>query len=81
MKDYLEAQGYQIRSPKEAIKQAFQSELVEDGQVWLDALEDRNLTVHTYDESTAVEIEERIKARYFPALQQLYLFMKEKTQA
>ncbi|MEK7729279.1 MAG: HI0074 family nucleotidyltransferase substrate-binding subunit, partial [candidate division KSB1 bacterium] len=42
MKDYLEAQSYQIRSPKEAIKQAFQSEIITDGQVWLDALEDRN---------------------------------------
>ncbi|MEK7729204.1 MAG: HI0074 family nucleotidyltransferase substrate-binding subunit, partial [candidate division KSB1 bacterium] len=78
MKDYLEAQSYQIRSPKEAIKQAFQSEVIADGQVWLDALEDRNLTVHTYDEDTALEIEERIKERYFPALQELYLFMKEK---
>lgn len=79
MKDYLEAEGFQIRSPKEAIKQAFQSHLVEDGQIWLDALEDRNLSVHTYDESTAIEIEERIKAAYFPALSRLYQIMKEKS--
>jgi nucleotidyltransferase substrate binding protein (TIGR01987 family) len=70
MKDYLEAEGFQARSPREAIKQAFQAELLEDGQVLMDALEDRNLTVHTYDEKTAIEIEERIKAGYFPALRQ-----------
>ena len=81
MKDYLEAQGYQINSPKEAIKQAFQSKIVEDGQVWLDALEDRNLTVHTYDESTAIEIEERIRETYYPVLHQFYEFMQARSQA
>jgi nucleotidyltransferase substrate binding protein (TIGR01987 family) len=80
MKDYLEAQGYQIKSPKEAIKQALQSSLVEDGQIWLDALEDRNLSVHTYDESTALEIEKRIRETYFPALRRLYQSMKEKSR-
>ncbi len=78
MKDYLEAEGFQIKSPKEAIKQAFQAELVEDGQVWMDALEDRNLTVHTYDEETAIEITERIKESYFPALRQFYEKLKDK---
>ena len=81
MKDYLEAQGYRIHSPKEAIKQAFQSKIVEDGQVWLDALEDRNRTVHTYDESTAIEIEERIKKSYHPALRQFYELMQARNQA
>lgn len=78
MKDYLETEGFQVKSPKEAIKQAFQSDLVANGQVWIDALEDRNRTVHTYEESTAIEIAEHIKSTYFPALQQFYLKMKEK---
>jgi nucleotidyltransferase substrate binding protein (TIGR01987 family) len=72
MKDYLESQGFIIKSPREAIKLAFQTDLVEDGQVWLDALEDRNLTVHTYDEETALEVINKIKEAYYPALQQLY---------
>lgn len=76
MKDYLEAQGFQPKSPRETIKQAFQSEILENGQTWLDALEDRNLTVHTYDENTAIEIEQKIKMSYFPALQQFHKFMK-----
>lgn len=32
MKDYLDAQGYQIRNPKDAIKQALQYGLITDGQ-------------------------------------------------
>jgi len=80
MKDYLEAQGLQVRSPKDAIKHSFQAELIEDGQTWLDALEDRNLTAHTYDENTALEIEEKIRTEYFPALQQFFTTMNEKSQ-
>jgi nucleotidyltransferase substrate binding protein (TIGR01987 family) len=78
MKDYLEAEGFQIKSPKEAIKQAFQAELLADGQVWIDALEDRNLTVHTYEEATAIEVAERIKTSYFPAMRQFYENLKGK---
>jgi len=78
MKDYLEAEGFQIKSPKEAIKQAFQAGLLTDGQVWIDALEDRNLTVHTYEETTAIEVAERIKTGYFPAMRQFYENLKGK---
>jgi hypothetical protein len=32
MKDFLEAQGYIVKSPKEVIKQAFQSEYIFNGE-------------------------------------------------
>ena len=73
MKDYLELLGYTVNSPRDAIKQAFQAELLADGQVWMDALSDRNLTTHTYDESKAIEVVGKIRSHYFPALKQLYL--------
>lgn len=76
LKDYLEAEGFQISSPREAIKQAFQSAILIDGHVSMEALEDRNLSVHTYDEKTAIEIVHRIKTRYFAALKQLHKSMK-----
>jgi hypothetical protein len=38
----------------------------------MDALDDRNLTVHTYDEETAEEIEFKIKNEYFFILEKLY---------
>ena len=31
MKDYLVAEGYEVKSPRESIKQAFQYGLIEDG--------------------------------------------------
>lgn len=72
MKDYLEAQEIYVKSPREAIKQAFQIELIDDGHIWIDALADRNLTVHAYDEKMAKKIVEDIKQIYFPELRKLY---------
>lgn len=78
MKDYLNFQGYDIKTPREAIKKGFELELIDDGKIWLEALTDRNLTVHTYDEAQAEEIYERIRDRYFPLLESLYETFKEK---
>jgi nucleotidyltransferase substrate binding protein (TIGR01987 family) len=72
IKDFLEEQGFTVNSPREAIKQAFQSGIIEDGQGWIEALEDRNLTTHTYDESTAEKVVSTIRSSYFPMLLQLY---------
>ena len=72
MKDYLEAQGFLVKTPRETIKQAFQIELIGDGETWLQALEDRNLTTHTYDEETALQMERLIKETYFPVMKDFY---------
>ena len=79
MQDYLEAQGFIVKTPRETIKQAFQSELIGDGQIWLQTLEDRNLTTHTYDEETSLKIEQMIKEKYFPVIKDFY--EKLKTEA
>ncbi|MBS7528122.1 nucleotidyltransferase substrate binding protein [Fusibacter paucivorans] len=77
MKDYLEAQAFSVKSPRETIKQAFQIGLIEDGHVWIDALTDRNLTVHTYDEAFAKKMTADITNIYFPELKKLYVKLYE----
>lgn len=72
LKDYEEAEGYSVKSPRDAIKQAFQAGFIRDGHDWIDALEDRNLTTHTYNEQTAIEVERKIRNKYFPRLQELH---------
>lgn len=72
MKDYLEAQELSVKSPREAIKQAYQIELIGDGHIWIDALADRNLTVHTYDEEMAKKMVKDIIQIYYPELKKLY---------
>lgn len=56
MKAYLEEQGIIVYAPRDSIKGAFQAGLIEDDSVWLEMIELRNLTSHTYNESTAEEI-------------------------
>ena len=80
IKDYLEAGGYIVKSPREAIKQAFQIELIFDGETWLEALDDRNLTSHIYDEQKVNKIVGRIKESYFPVLIKLYNELSKEIQ-
>lgn len=72
LKDFEEAEGFVVRSPREAIKRAFEAGIVGDGHDWIDALEDRNLTTHTYNEETALEVERKIRLKYFPLLDRLH---------
>lgn len=76
MKDFLEHQGYEVKSPREAIKTGFSYGFLEDGELWLMALSDRNLTVHTYDEATAEKVFQKIKTVYFELLALLYQYFK-----
>lgn len=72
MRDYLEGEGFEnIHSPKAAIKKAFETGLLEDGHVWIELLEDRNITTHAYDEATAEIIENFIRQKYYPLFKQL----------
>jgi nucleotidyltransferase substrate binding protein (TIGR01987 family) len=77
MKDYLEYLGYDVKSPRDSIKTAFQIELIKDGSTWLEALMDRNLTVHTYDEAIANEVYKKIKESYSTLLEKLFVKFKD----
>ena len=57
---FLREQEIICRSPKECLKEAFKFGLIKDDPRWIEMLEDRNLTVHTYNEATAEEVYERL---------------------
>lgn len=80
MKDYIESEGFTVKSPKQTIKQAFQMELIENGELWLSALEDRNLTSHIYDEATTDAIISKIRQDYFNIISNLYSFFKKENE-
>lgn len=71
MKDYLEQEGFEVKSPRSSIQTAFQIELITDGHTWIDALNKRNLMAYTYDEDVAKEAENLIKEKYYPGLKEL----------
>jgi nucleotidyltransferase substrate binding protein (TIGR01987 family) len=78
MKDYLITEGYDVKSPREAIKTAFDYGLISNGVKWLEALEKRNLTAQIYDEEILDELEKLIKYTYYPMMKQLKLTLEAK---
>lgn len=70
MKDYLENEGFEVNSPREAIQTAFQIELITDGHVWIDVLNKRDLIANTYDQNKVSEAEELIIYKYYPEIKE-----------
>lgn len=77
LKDYLESEGYMVKSQRETVKQAFQIGLIDNGHIWIDALSNRNLTTHTYDEELATKMTSEILNAYLPELDKLYNKLSE----
>ena len=68
---YLEHQGFESGSPRAVLKKAFITRLIADedeADVWLQMLDDRNLTTHAYDQTLAARIYSRIVEHYTPRL-------------
>ena len=66
LKDFLEYSGQSgIYGSRDAIRKAFQVDLIENGEQWMDMLISRNRTSHTYNRETAEEICKAIKNEYF----------------
>lgn len=79
LKDYMENLGNDnVNFPRQIIKEAYQANLINHGQIWLQALNDRNVAAHTYDEVFAKEMTKLIKETYFPVLLDLYNNFKSK---
>jgi nucleotidyltransferase substrate binding protein (TIGR01987 family) len=55
----------EVRSPRETFKESFASGIITEGNIWIEMLEDRNITSHTYDEEEAEKVYENVKNKYF----------------
>ena len=72
LQDLLKDKGYSdIIGPNPVIKQSFQDGYITDGEGWMLMHKSRNLTSHTYDESTAKDIVNGIHERYFELFKNL----------
>ena len=78
LKDYFAYQGNtSITGSRDAVRDAFDKGLVEDGEGWMEMIQSRNQTAHTYNERVAVEIATRITSRYRGLFQQFLVRMEE----
>ena len=72
LKDFLENRGVgDLYGPKDATRAAFKAELIENGDVWMKMIEDRNLTSHTYNMEVAAKIASAILDVYFSEFEAL----------
>lgn len=72
LKNFLEAQGIlNLYGSRDTTREAFKNRLIENGEVWMDMVDKRNLTSHTYDEETAAQVVTAICATYFAEFERL----------
>jgi nucleotidyltransferase substrate binding protein (TIGR01987 family) len=70
MKDFLEERGVQnIYGSKDATREAFKAGLIENGEVWMEMIQSRNLTSHTHDAKIAAAVFTAIVDTYFAAFE------------
>lgn len=77
LKDYLENKGYDdVKNSKQTIRRAFQDEIIQDAEIWMNSIEIRNETSHTYNHETMVKVLGFIVDEYAESLQVLYTRLK-----
>lgn len=77
MKDFLIFEGIQnIIGSRSAVREALNKDLITNGEVWMDMIETRNITVHAYDEEILSKEFNKITNEYFGLLFEFYNKMK-----
>ena len=65
MRDYFAYQGNtSIMGSRDAVREAFQKSLVTDGEGWMEMIQSRNQTSHTYNQAVADEIVGKVITLY-----------------
>ncbi len=77
MKDFLEYEGIQdIIGSRSATRQAFNSGIIENGEIWMQMIESRNITVHSYDDQILSSQYLKIVNHYYDTFEIFYKQMK-----
>lgn len=72
LKDFLNHKGVQdLYGSKDTTRKAFKEGLIKNGTVWMEMIQCRNLTSHTYDQETAEMIIGNIRTTFNQEFEQL----------
>lgn len=78
MKDFLIFEGIQnIIGSRSAVREALNKNLITDGEIWMEMIETRNITVLTYDEEILNKEFIKIVNDYYRLLCDFYRMMKK----
>jgi nucleotidyltransferase substrate binding protein (TIGR01987 family) len=82
LKDYLVYSGvvFDQVTPRSVIKQAFAAKIIQDGQTWIDMLDQRNLMSHTYDDESFRIAFDSISRSYLTAMEQVFTWLKQRAR-
>ena len=76
--DFLVHQGNKdIHSSRDAIREAFNIGLIDDGDGWMNIYVDMNKTSHTYNEGPAKEIAHNVLVHHFP----VFISLRQKMES
>jgi len=79
IKKFLKYEGIECNTPRECIKLAYKAGYINNQEKWLEILEARNLTSHTYSEETALNVY-RLVLNDYTAFEELINKLKLKLQ-
>lgn len=68
--------GQQLYYPKDILKHAYKTHIIQNDQLWLSMLSDRNESSHIYNIEVADRIYVSIKTDYFPELEKTVMYLK-----
>ena len=74
MKEILSMHGYEegnTGSPRMTIKTAYKAGMIQDEQLWLEALDSRNNASHAYNQNIALGIVHKTKSEYIKMFEAL----------
>jgi len=72
LKDFLEDRGVQdLYGSRDTTREAFKTGLIVNGEAWMNMIQSRNLTSHTYEETTAKEIVSAVLNIYYAEFEAL----------
>lgn len=75
LKKALQHEKVEATTPRDTLSKAYQYKMIDNDELWLKMLDDRNNTSHAYNESLAKAIFENIKS-YVPVFEETYLKLK-----
>jgi nucleotidyltransferase substrate binding protein (TIGR01987 family) len=72
LRDLLMERGIaDLIGSRDTLREAFRRGLIAEGETWMQMIQDRNLTSHSYNQATAQQIGAHIQDRYLGCFQEL----------
>lgn len=82
MKDWFDYQGSPgISGSRDATREAFRMGLIAEGEAWMEMIKSRNLSSHTYNLETAIQIANAITTTYRKELKSFLDSMEERAKS